>query len=205
MLAAHSHFRFQLRFLSFLYRYSCLAFSFLTDCNPQLFDGAPGQNLYGSDLQQDFLNLGYDLFLDRSKLPESHLIASDILDKQSAVFSQLSGKIDIVYISLFLHVFTWERQVTVAKHVVDDLLAAKPGSLIVCRVIACRNQDVLTATQGRMPYYFHDLDSWKRLWDQVQQQLGLVLSVDTWEQPDEMATKHPLPGIYILGSAIRRL
>ncbi|KAL5334681.1 hypothetical protein BJX70DRAFT_377422 [Aspergillus crustosus] len=169
-----------------------------------LYDGAPATNLYGSDIQQDFLNLGYELFLDRAILPDSQLIAADVLNKHSSLFTRLSGKLSIVYISLFLHVFEFEKQITVAENVLN-LLAAQPGSLIVCRVTACRDQGVLTATRERMPYYYHDLASWRRLWEEVQSQTGVKLSIETWEQPDELVKKHPLPGIYILGSAIRRL
>ncbi|KAL2783209.1 hypothetical protein BJX66DRAFT_345152 [Aspergillus keveii] len=168
-----------------------------------MFDGAPPTNLYGSDLQQDFLKLGHDLFLDRSILPDSQLIAADILDKSSALFSRLQGKLNIVYISLFLHVFDWETQVTVLENVLD-LLAASPGSLIVCRVIACRDQAVLNMNYERMPYYYHDLASWKKLWDEICARTSLRLAVDLWEQPDDLVKKHPLPGIYVLGSAIRR-
>ncbi|CBF80430.1 protein ausD [Aspergillus nidulans FGSC A4] len=169
-----------------------------------IYDGAPGESLYGSDIQQEFLNLGYELFLDRATLPESHLIASNILDRQSPLFTHLTGKLNIVYISLFLHVFDFEQQITVAGNVLD-LLAAEPGSLIVCRVTACRDQGVLNATAERMPYYYHDRASWEQLWEVVQKRTGVKLCVDTWEQPDELVKKHPLPGIYILGSAIRRV
>ncbi|KAL3443348.1 hypothetical protein BJX65DRAFT_312027 [Aspergillus insuetus] len=168
-----------------------------------MFDGAPPTNLYGSDLQQDFLNLGYDLFLDRSILPDCQLIAADILDKNSALFSRLQGKLNIVYISLFLHVFDWKKQVTVFENVLD-LLVARPGSLIVCRVIACRDQSVLDKTHERMPYYYHDLPSWNKLWKEIRARTGVSLAVDSWEQPDDLAKKHPLPGIYVLGSAVRR-
>ncbi|KAL4768451.1 hypothetical protein BDW60DRAFT_210996 [Aspergillus nidulans var. acristatus] len=42
-----------------------------------IYDGAPGESLYSSDIQQEFLNLGYELFQDRATLPETHLIASN--------------------------------------------------------------------------------------------------------------------------------
>jgi hypothetical protein len=168
-----------------------------------MFDGAPPTNLYGSDLQQDFLKLGHDLFLDRSILPDSQLLAADILDKNSALFTRLLGKLNIVYISLFLHVFDWETQVTVLENVLD-LLSASPGSLIVCRVIACRDQAVLNKTHERMPYYYHDLASWNKLWEEIRARTSLGLAVELWEQPDDLVKKHPLPGIYVLGSAIRR-
>ncbi|KAL2842987.1 hypothetical protein BJX68DRAFT_270315 [Aspergillus pseudodeflectus] len=168
-----------------------------------MFDGAAPTNIYGSDLQQEFLNLGHELFLDRSIFPESQLIAADILDKKSALFVRLQGKLNIVYISLFLHVFDWDKQVTVLENVLD-LLAATPGSLIVCRVIACRDQAVLNKTHERMPYYYHDLVSWNKLWEEIRTRTSLRLAIDVWEQPDDLVKKHPLPGIYVLGSAIRR-
>ncbi|KAJ5143334.1 uncharacterized protein N7515_002121 [Penicillium bovifimosum] len=167
-----------------------------------IYDSAPSQNLYGVDLRPEFLELGLDLFLDRATI-KSHFIDADILDDKSRLVTQLAGELNIVYISLFLHVFDFETQVTVAKRVLD-LLAPKAGSLIVCRVVACRDQAVGNATNGRLPYYYHDLASWNRLWERVQQETGLKLKVDSWEQNDALAKKHPLEGIYMLGSSIRR-
>lgn len=117
--------------------------------------------------------------------------------------TQLKGELGIVYISLFLHVFDFDQQVTVAKRLLD-LMVAKPGSLIVCRVVMCRDQDTLNATTARLPYYYHDLASWERLWERVQKETGIKLNVQSWEQEDALAKKHPLPGIYVLGSSIRR-
>ncbi|KAJ5223943.1 hypothetical protein N7468_008485 [Penicillium chermesinum] len=168
-----------------------------------IYDGAPCSNLYGSDLRPEFLELGYDLFLDHDKMGDQ-MISSDILDRNSNLMVQLSGQLNIVYVSLFLHVFDWETQVAVARNIFD-LLAAKPGSLLVCRIVACRDQDLVNATQARMPYYYHDVASWDRLWTKVQGDTGISLEVTNWEQPDELAAKHPIEGIYILGSSIRRL
>lgn len=126
-----------------------------------------------------------------------------MLDDRSLLVTQLTGELNIVYISLFLHVFDFDTQVTVAKRVLD-LLAPKAGSLIVCRVVACRDQSIGNATNARLPYYYHDLASWNRLWERVQEETGLKLKVDNWEQDDALAKKHPLPGIYMLGSSIRR-
>jgi hypothetical protein len=131
------------------------------------------------------------------------LIGADITDDNSELVVRLKGELDMVYISLFLHVFDWDNQVEVAKRVLD-LLAAKPGSLIVCRIMACRDQSAINATLGRMPYYYHDLSSWNRLWEKVQHDTSLQLDVHSWEQPDELAAKHPVEGVYVLGSSIRR-
>nr|BAW27597.1 putative methyltransferase [Aspergillus stellatus] len=168
-----------------------------------IYDGAPHANLYGSDLRPEFLQLGCDLFLDHERM-NKQLIPADIVDERSELIARVGGQIDMVYISLFLHVFDWDKQVVVAKRVFS-LMRAKPGSMIVCRVVACRDQAVLNATQTRMPYYYHDLASWNRLWEKVQEQTGFKLDVQSWEQPDELAAKHPIKGIYVLGSSIRRL
>ncbi|KAJ5388993.1 uncharacterized protein N7496_000061 [Penicillium cataractarum] len=167
-----------------------------------IYDGAPSENLYGSDLRREFLDLGYDLFLDRS-ISKSHFISADVLDDNSDLVTELKDQLGIVYISLFLHVFDFDKQVTVAKRVLD-LLEAKPGSLIVCRVVMCRDQETLNATSARLPYYYHDLASWERLWERVQKETSIKLNVQSWEQEDALAKKHPLPGIYVLGSSIRR-
>ncbi|KAJ5294322.1 hypothetical protein PENANT_c006G08543 [Penicillium antarcticum] len=167
-----------------------------------IYDGAPYSNLYGSDLRPEFLELGCDLFLDHDKMKEQ-LIGADILDENSNLMGRLMGQLDIVYISLFLHVFDWEKQVEVAKRVLD-LLAAKPGSMIVCRIMACRDQTLVNATLARMPYYYHDLASWNRLWERIKSDTGLQLDVESWEQPDELAAKHPVEGVYVLGSSVRR-
>jgi len=154
-------------------------------------------------LRPEFLDLGHDLFLDR-QISKLNLISADVLDDNSELVTQLTGQLGIVYISLFLHVFDFDNQVKVAKRVFS-LLADKPGSLLVCRVVACRDQDAVNATSARLPYYYHDLASWNRLWEGVQKETGLKLDVQSWEQEDALAGKHPLPGIYMLGSSIRRV
>lgn len=116
----------------------------------------------------------------------------------------MTGQLGVVYISLFLHVFDFDTQIAVVKRVFS-LLADKPGSLLVCRVVACRNQEVLNKTTARLPYYYHDLASWNRLLERVGEETGLKLEVKSWEQEDALAKNHPLPGIYMLGSSIRRV
>lgn len=142
------------------------------------------------------------MFLDRS-FTKAHYVSADVLDPDSELVGRLKGQLDIVYISLFLHVFEFDQQVEVAKRVLD-LLTAKTESLIVCRVIACQDQNAYNATTGRLPYYYHSMASWKKLWERVQCETNVRLRVHSWEQEDALAKKHPLPGIYMLGSSIRR-
>nr|UPX44787.1 hypothetical protein FAC4K13_04 [Penicillium camemberti] len=167
-----------------------------------IYDGASPENLYASDLRPEFLDLGHDLFLDR-QTSKINLIPANVLDDNSDLVTKLTGQLGVVYISLFLHVFDFDTQITVAKRVFS-LLADKPGSLLVCRVVACRDQEILNNASARLPYYYHDLASWNRLWERVQKESGLQLHVESWEQEDALAKSHPLPGVYMLGSSIRR-
>ena len=68
----------------------------------------------------------------------------------------------------------------------------------------CRDHGTLNATVARLPYCYHDVASWERLWERVQKETGIKLNVQNWKQEDEPAKKHPLPGIYVLGSSIRQ-
>lgn len=63
--------------------------------------GAPGKNIYGCDLQPDFIDLGYKLFRDREKLQSKFLVA-DIFDSSSAL-AEFRGNFDMVYSGSFFH------------------------------------------------------------------------------------------------------
>lgn len=95
-------------------------------------DGAPSENLYGSDLRPEFFELGYEFFRDRDTL-KSKFIAADIFDPNSAL-KELDGKIDILYAGSFLHLFGYEQQLEVSIRIAK-LLKEKPGSLLVGRQV----------------------------------------------------------------------
>ena len=71
---------------------------FAQDLRQLVFDGAPAENIYGVEIENPFMELGYDLFLDRTKLPPTNFIAADVCEPDSDTKS-LSEKFDIVYAS----------------------------------------------------------------------------------------------------------
>lgn len=86
-----------------------LGCAFAQDIRQLVFNGVPAKNIHGVELEQEFVNLGYDLgydlFFDKEHLSSEFLIA-DIFGKDSAL-ENLDGKIDIVYASNFFHLFGW--------------------------------------------------------------------------------------------------
>ncbi|KAK6352249.1 hypothetical protein TWF730_009080 [Orbilia blumenaviensis] len=172
-----------------------------------VYDGIPSGNTFGVDLHLKFVDLGYELFRDRSSL-RTEFIAADILEDASDLVSKLTGQIDIIYAALILHHFTWEQQITVAKRIVS-LLCPKPGSMIVGRNVAYRDSnqmDEIAKIQNIKPFH-HDQASWERLWQQVQEDSESEWKFETWEQPDDWFESRPLwkDTSYYLCFSFRRL
>jgi len=171
-----------------------------------VFDGAPAENLYGSDLRMDFMELGYDLFLDKDKLT-SQFIAADVFDPESDL-KQLEGKIDIIQSSSFFHLFTWDQQVELGKIVVK-LLKPQPGSMIFGRQVGNKTPAEYPRRQGEGTRYRHDAASWNKLWMQIGEETGTKWHVEAELQPPnllmvtEFKDLHP-EGTGLLKSTVRR-
>ena len=111
---------------------SCLA----QDLRKCVFDGAPVDNLYATDLFDEYENLSYELWQDRDIFPKGHYIADDILAENSAftdgpLMQRLGpGQFDIIAITMFLHLFDYTNQMRAATRILR-LLSSKPGSMIV--------------------------------------------------------------------------
>ncbi|MCJ1298531.1 hypothetical protein MMC08_001321 [Hypocenomyce scalaris] len=146
------------------------------DIRKLVSDGAPAENLWGADLRAEFINLGYDLFLDKETLKTTFLTA-DIFDPESAL-KQLDGQIDIVYTGSFFHLFVWDDQVKVAKRVAR-LLKPRKGSLVLGRQVG-------TVKPGEYPHrtnptgvmWRHDGASFASMWKEVGEATGTKWDVN---------------------------
>ena len=154
----------------------------------QVFDGVPSENLYSSDLRQDFYDIGYDLFADRDTL-KAEFFQGDIFDNNSALVQNLSGKINIVNAASFFHLFNWDQQVIVAKQVVR-LLAAQPGSLVIGRQVGYADPVDPDDKENAPKHYRHSPEMWKRFWDQVGRETGskweVQSTMETWSGQDHV-------------------
>ena len=80
-----------------------LGCAFAQDIRQLVCDGVPAENLYGVELDERFIDLGYGLFLDKEKL-RSLFVVANVLEEHSDL-DRLDGKVDVVYASQFFHLF----------------------------------------------------------------------------------------------------
>jgi len=131
--------------------------------------GVPSQNIYASDLKKEFWDIGHDLFLDRDTL-KTKFIEADIFDEDSEL-KQLDGKLSIVLAQSFFHLFSWDDQVKAAKRVIK-LLKREPGVMVFGRQGAMVDAGCFEHANIAQAVYWHNVESWKRLWNQVGEETG---------------------------------
>ncbi|KAK8062602.1 hypothetical protein PG997_014699 [Apiospora hydei] len=90
---------------------------------------APTRNLIGTDLEPAFLQLGYELFADRSRF-EATFVPGDVFAED--FLAQYRGKVDIVYLGSFLHLFSEPQQRVVVRQL-RRLLRPRAGSMVFGR------------------------------------------------------------------------
>ncbi|KAJ4322970.1 hypothetical protein N0V94_002125 [Neodidymelliopsis sp. IMI 364377] len=146
------------------------------DIRKLVYDGAPSENTYGSDLKGQFWDIGYDLFLDKSSL-KTKFIEADVFDDKSGL-QELAGKIDIVHAASFFHLFDWDGQVAAAKKVVR-LLNPDSDNLIIGRQAGRLEAGDFTAqVEQTKSRYWHNPESWAKLWKQVGDETGTKWKVE---------------------------
>ena len=139
-------------------------------------DGAPSRNMYAADIESEFWDLGYVLFRDRPTLGVSFLQA-DVFDPTSAL-ARLKGKVDIVYIGSFLHLWEWQRQVRAARMIMG---LTRPGALVIgCQLGRVKGHEVRTGWKnGGKTYFMHDGETIKRLWNEASDLTNTEWEVDS--------------------------
>lgn len=100
------------------------------DLRKLVYDGAPSQNLFGSDIFPQYESVGYELFRDRETF-QGHFITADLFDTTSeSPLVKTERTWDVINIVMFLHVFDWNTQILACKRVLQ-LLSRKSGSMII--------------------------------------------------------------------------
>lgn len=146
-----------------------------TDLRQLLIDGAPQEQLYGTDIVNHW-DLGYELFQDKDKFHVRYL-ESDLLHPTKEL-RELHGQIDIVFIVHVLHQWDWDTQVLACKEIAKF---TKPGSLMVG--YQGGTNDIEQRTQwnrdnGQNEFTLHDPQSFKRMWDVVGEATGTKWTVE---------------------------
>lgn len=156
------------------------------DIRKLVYDGVPPENLCGSDLKSDFWDIGYDLFLDKPTL-NVKFIEADVFDADSGL-KELNGKLSLVHATSFFHLFDWDGQVKAVKRVIE-LLKAEPGVMIFGRQGGMPQAGYLpTIAQDQNPYW-HNSESWAKLWKQVGDETGSKWEVESFLGEEDLTKK----------------
>jgi SAM-dependent methyltransferase len=166
--------------------------------------GVAPTRLYGVDVSDGFVELGLELFRDKATM-QSRFIITDLLNSPS-VPAQLQGKVNFIFAGSFFHLFGWDDQLTLSKRVVE-MLKPEAGSMIFGHQLGCvAAQEDIVAEVPSGKIYFHDPESFRKLWRIVGEETGTEweVQVESGERGiDEMMKIKPT--LRILRFAVERL
>lgn len=146
-----------------------------------------GSQLIGTDLQSKFIDIGYDLFQDRSSLGAA-FVAGDMLDPDDKRLACLRGKITIIHAGSFFHLFNRVQQLYIGKRLVEFLKPGTRNALIYGRQVGSNKPG--PATTSTRSSYLHDQDSFQLLWHEIGALTGTRWQVQL-EPTGEPASKLP--------------
>jgi chemotaxis methyl-accepting protein methylase len=106
---------------------------FAQDLRKLVYDGAPPESVYGTDLRGEYFDFGYKLFRDEHVVSRDHFIAADILDPNAPGLIDLEGKLDVINATHIIHVFNLEDQKKLIKRFMG-LLKREKGVVVTGRM-----------------------------------------------------------------------
>lgn len=163
------------------------------DIRKLVFDGAPSENTYGSDLKTDFMDIGYELFLDKSTL-KTTFIGADLFDTESDL-KQLTGKVDIIHTAFFFHLFDLEGQTQAVRRILR-LFKDKVGCLLVGRQLGNLESGLFDSLHGRGSKVFrHSTKSFVQMWTKVGEETGTEWKVDASFDEEDLWAKARKEGL----------
>ncbi|RFU32579.1 hypothetical protein B7463_g3763, partial [Scytalidium lignicola] len=147
------------------------------------YNGVPSANLYGSDLIDTYLTTSYELFNDKDSfkgtLVPADAFSSTIWEKE---WKGWEGSFDVVHTGLFLHLFSWERQVILCQHIIKLLKTSKgqgenDGVVFLGEMLGLEGGgEKETGIKGsggvQHVVFLHDVDSMRKLWDEAAEKTG---------------------------------
>ena len=131
--------------------------------------GAPTIQMSASDLVQEFWKIGYDLFRDKEKF-KARFYQANIFDRASSL-QALEGKMDIIYLDSFLHLFDWNEQLDVLNAIVK----MSKGNTMVARyqIGLVHGQAASNESKNQTKICsFHDPETIARLWAETGHNTG---------------------------------
>lgn len=130
-------------------------------------DGVDHAQLYSTDLDPDFIELGFELFGDRNRFPPGAFVAADMLAPDDAGAATLDGKVTLVHASNFFHLFSREQQVQAAVRITRFLKPGTTDAVIFGGQLGSLEPGGMKTPQSGDTLYGHDPQSLQTLWDEV--------------------------------------
>lgn len=158
-------------------RYLDVGCCFGQDLRQLVFDGVSSHQLVGLDIEAPLMDLGYDLFGDRSTLQSKFLVADVFAGaaQGNTWTSLIENPADVVHCSAFFHLFPLPEQVTAAKNIAT---LVKKGGVIVGRQSGSVKPGEVPAIKAGTTSFRHDVETWRKLWDRVGKETGTKWKVD---------------------------
>lgn len=189
----------RLRSASPAYRLLDLGTCLGQDLRKLVADGAPPDQLFGTDLFPEYEAIGHELFRDSDTF-KGRFIAADLFDNSAeSALAESAGTWDVVNIVMFLHIWDWDTQVVACKRILG-LLSPKPGSMVIGAQTGSTQPGELVL---KPPYvaegeerriYRHSLATFREMWVKVGKEEGVELKVevdyDDQETRDTLAQEH---------------
>ncbi|MCJ1369098.1 hypothetical protein MMC20_000306 [Loxospora ochrophaea] len=137
------------------------------DLRKLVYDGVASERLIGLDIRNDFLELGYELFLDRATFT-GKFIAANVFDHSvDSPVQSIQSQMDVVHAASFLHLFGWDEQIQACRGL-SQLLKNEPGTMILGRHIGSRESgEYPHKTNPSGVTFSHDPTTFETMWRDV--------------------------------------
>lgn len=114
--------------------------------------------------------LATSFFRDENRLPAGHFIAADFMDRENSRLREFEGKVDIVQLSLILHLWDWDKQIEACKRIIE-LLRPEKGSMIVGQSVGHLDGVEATGRPGTLVFK-HNAKTFLEMWRQIERDTG---------------------------------
>ena len=165
------------------------------DLRKLAFDGAPQEALYGTDLFPEYEAIGHGFFRDEDRFKD-RFITGDLFDESpDSALGKTKGTWDIVSIVMFLHIWDWDTQVAACKRILKLLKPGKGGLIVGAQTGSTAAKSIelkppYTAPGEERKIFRHNLESFRKMWEAVQEgegvSLKLEVSYDSRQERDKL-------------------
>ncbi|KAI1480031.1 hypothetical protein F4774DRAFT_409193 [Daldinia eschscholtzii] len=138
------------------------------DLRKLAYDGALTNRIWASDIDPEFIELGFQLFNDSNKLLKDHFLCPGNLLSRSPEdrLGVLDDKVTILHASHIFHLFSLEEQKTAIDRCLR-LLRKDTGKPVLTLGIQAGSTIPTASLLARIPKYIHNDKSWQELWHEV--------------------------------------